>query len=197
MDWICFVTNKIQILTIVLFKLMLSNIFYLDRNKWLSTYKQYVLTLILVCNRDYCCLISRKEFSVVSLIFWFAFCVNGKKCVCVYVRKREREKVAIYRVALNVVFFLSVVPRKSRKIQESQKMNIGTRTRCFRPSKRFDLLEGQWEQKRLQDHKNRIGRAEPRIDFSTPASASYQHIRVGYRCRWWCCIGRWCWCCRC
>jgi len=43
-------------------------------------------------------------------------------------------------------------------------------------------LEGQWEQKRLQDHKNRICRAEPRIDFSTPASASYQHIRVGYPC---------------
>ena len=68
--------------------------------------------------------------------------------------------------------------RKNFDSENLSKMNIGTRTRSFRPSKRFDLLEGQWEQKRLRDHQSRIGRAEPRIDSTTPASVTYQHIRV-------------------
>ena len=57
-------------------------------------------------------------------------------------------------------------------------MDIGTKTRCFRQSKRHDLLTGQWEQKRYQQHRDRITHAEPRIDVKTPVSDSFQHVKV-------------------
>ena len=57
-------------------------------------------------------------------------------------------------------------------------MDIGTKTRCFRQSKRHDLLTGQWEQKRYQQHRDRITNAEPRIDVKTPVSDSFQHVKV-------------------
>jgi len=62
-------------------------------------------------------------------------------------------------------------------VQKSM-MDIRNKTRSFRPSKRFQLFVGQWEQKQLVEHKDRVRKAAPRIDFSTPASASYEHIRV-------------------
>ena len=57
-------------------------------------------------------------------------------------------------------------------------MDIGTKTRCFRQSKRHDLLTGQWEQKRYKQHRDRITNAEPRIDVKTPTSDSFQHVKV-------------------
>ena len=60
------------------------------------------------------------------------------------------------------------------------KMDIGTKTRCFRQSKRHDLLTGQWEQKRYKQHRDRITNAEPRIDVKTPVSDSFQHVKVSY-----------------
>ena len=59
-------------------------------------------------------------------------------------------------------------------------MDIGTKTRCFRQSKRHDLLTGQWEQKRYKQHRDRITNAEPRIDVKTPISDSFQHVKVRY-----------------
>ena len=61
---------------------------------------------------------------------------------------------------------------------ELKKMDIGTKTRCFRQSKRHDLLTGQWEQKRYKQHRDRITNAEPRIDVKTPTSDSFQHVKV-------------------
>ena len=57
-------------------------------------------------------------------------------------------------------------------------MDIGTKTRCYRQSKRHDLLTGQWEQKRYKQHRDRITNSEPRIDVKTPTSDSFQHVKV-------------------
>ena len=57
-------------------------------------------------------------------------------------------------------------------------MDIANKTRCFRQSKRFDLFSGQWEQRRFLNHRKRVEKAAPRIDFQTPKSASFQHVKV-------------------
>ena len=57
-------------------------------------------------------------------------------------------------------------------------MDIQTRTRSARPSRRFDLLVSQWERKRFEQHRNRVKTAGPRIDDSQPASAMYTHVQV-------------------
>ena len=57
-------------------------------------------------------------------------------------------------------------------------MDIGTKTRCFRQSKRHDLLTGQWEQKRYKQHRDRISNAAAAIDVTTPVSDSFQHVKV-------------------
>jgi hypothetical protein len=57
-------------------------------------------------------------------------------------------------------------------------MDIATKTRCFRRSKRFDLFAGQWEEKRFQNHRQRVEKASPRIDVQKPKSADYQHVKV-------------------
>lgn len=56
--------------------------------------------------------------------------------------------------------------------------DIGFRTRCFRKSKRHDLLQGQWEDKRLAAHRQRIQNVAPRIDNDIPLSDSFMHVKV-------------------
>lgn len=60
-------------------------------------------------------------------------------------------------------------------------MDIANKTRCFRQSKRFDLFSGQWEEKRFLNHRKKVENAAPRIDFQTPKSASFQHMKVHNR----------------
>jgi len=79
------------------------------------------------------------------------------------------------------VEYLIVIFRSFVIFVQKSMMDIRNKTRSFRPSKRFQLFVGQWEQKQLVDHKDRVRKAAPRIDFSTPASASYEHIRVSYK----------------
>ena len=50
----------------------------------------------------------------------------------------------------------------------------------LRQSKKFDLLIGKVEEKRLLNHRKKIENAKPRIDFQTPKSAGYQHVKVSY-----------------
>ena len=57
-------------------------------------------------------------------------------------------------------------------------MDIANKTRCFRQSKRFDLFSGQWEAKRLENHRKKVENARPRIDVETPKSANFQHVKV-------------------
>ena len=64
------------------------------------------------------------------------------------------------------------------KTLTQKKTAIGHKTRCFRQSKRHDLLTGQWEEKRYKQHRDRITNAEPRIDVKTPISDSFQHVKV-------------------
>ena len=59
-------------------------------------------------------------------------------------------------------------------------MDIANKTRCYRQSKRFDLFSGQWEEKRFLNHRKKIENATPRIDFQTPKSAAYQHVKVRF-----------------
>ena len=67
---------------------------------------------------------------------------------------------------------------RHKAAMETRHKDIGTKTRCFRQSKRHDLLTGQWEQKRFKQHRDRITNAEPRIDVKTPISDSFQHVKV-------------------
>ena len=55
--------------------------------------------------------------------------------------------------------------------------SIATRTRSSRPSRRFDLLEGQWERRRFEEHRRRVRSAERRVDNARPASADYRHVQ--------------------
>ncbi len=61
-------------------------------------------------------------------------------------------------------------------------MDIGNKTRCYRQSKRFDLFSGQWEQKRFESHRKKVENAAPRIDFNTPKSINFQHVKVKITC---------------
>ena len=65
------------------------------------------------------------------------------------------------------------------KTLTGKRMAIGDKTRCYRQSKRHDLLAGQWEAKRMENHRKRIENIAPRIDAQTPKSATYQHVKVG------------------
>ena len=58
------------------------------------------------------------------------------------------------------------------------KMDIANKTRCYRSSKRFDLFSGQWEAKRLENHRKKVEYAGPRTDVQTPKSANFQHVKV-------------------
>merc|ERR1711983_321409 len=58
------------------------------------------------------------------------------------------------------------------------KMDIANKTRFYRSSKRFDLFSGQWEAKRLENHRKKVENAGPRIDVQTPKSANFQHVKV-------------------
>lgn len=57
-------------------------------------------------------------------------------------------------------------------------MDINHKTRSSRPSRRNDLLHGQWEQKRFQQHRERVRSAKPRIDVKEPISTSFQHVQA-------------------
>ena len=57
-------------------------------------------------------------------------------------------------------------------------MAIGDKTRCYRQSKRHDLLSGQWEAKRMENHRKKIENIAPRIDAQAPKSATFQHVKV-------------------
>lgn len=61
-------------------------------------------------------------------------------------------------------------------------MDIGNRTRCTRPNRRFDLLEGKWAKKRFEQHRERVKSAKPRIDFAEPVSTTFTHVQVR---KWW------------
>ena len=66
----------------------------------------------------------------------------------------------------------------SRMMLTPGTMDINHRTRSSRPSRRSDLFHGQWEQKRFQQHRERVRSAKPRIDVKEPVSTSFQHIQV-------------------
>lgn len=57
-------------------------------------------------------------------------------------------------------------------------MSIANRTRTFRPSRRFDLLEGQWQQKRYENHRAKITQARPMVDDTRPVTATFGHVQV-------------------
>ena len=64
------------------------------------------------------------------------------------------------------------------KTLTQKRMAIGDKTRCYRQSKRHELLSGQWEAKRMENHRKRIENIAPRIDAQTPRSATFQHVKV-------------------
>ena len=64
------------------------------------------------------------------------------------------------------------------KTLTGKRMAIGDKTRCYRQSKRHELLSGQWEAKRMENHRKRIENIAPRIDAQTPKSATFQHVKV-------------------
>ena len=57
-------------------------------------------------------------------------------------------------------------------------LDIQTRTKCSRPSKRYELLVGQWQKKRFDLHRKKVAKAEPRVDFKEPVSATLKHVQV-------------------
>ena len=64
------------------------------------------------------------------------------------------------------------------KTLTGKNMAIGDKTRCYRQSKRHDLLSGQWEAKRMENHRKKIENIAPRIDAQAPKSATFQHVKV-------------------
>ncbi|TRY72976.1 hypothetical protein TCAL_15695 [Tigriopus californicus] len=57
-------------------------------------------------------------------------------------------------------------------------MDINSRTRCSRPNKRYELLEGQWEHKRYLQHQQRLRRTKSMVDIERPKSSLYTHVQV-------------------
>ena len=62
--------------------------------------------------------------------------------------------------------------------KHKKKMDIANTTRCYRQSKRFDLFSGQWEAKRMENHRKRVENIAPRIDAHAPKSTALQHVKV-------------------
>ncbi|XP_059080666.1 uncharacterized protein LOC131878624 isoform X1 [Tigriopus californicus] len=57
-------------------------------------------------------------------------------------------------------------------------MDINSRTRCSRPNKRYELLEGQWEHKRYLQHQQRLRRTKSMVDIERPKSSLYTHVQL-------------------
>nr|XP_040569587.1 uncharacterized protein LOC121119036 [Lepeophtheirus salmonis] len=57
-------------------------------------------------------------------------------------------------------------------------MDIGENSHSKRASKRYDLFEGQWKNKRYNQHRARVESAASVIDVKPPISSSFKHIKV-------------------